>query len=270
MNNSAGHELETALLKSILLGPLLIGDLPESKMFCRSALRCPKVPPRLNLQQKLGHLFEDALASLIAPSQRIELLERNLQLRDESLRTLGEIDFLLRDEKQRGLIHLELATKFYLAVATPDGIVLPGPDARDNYHRKLARLREHQLQLTNKSRSCLPLRYLNSPIEPQQLIFGCLFDHIDAAETFKPQFASDNCRRGRWLHQQDCQRHFPANSIFEIIPKPLWPVPFEFLEDVGLKRWDPCKPIDRCLMVRVDSNLIPFFIAPADYPNQAN
>jgi hypothetical protein len=268
MRDLDAHDTVTALLKSILQGPLLIGDLPEGKSFCRGKLRCPEVPPSLNLQQKLGHLFEDALASLIVASERFELLEQNLQLRDGDSKTIGEIDFLLRDRSESRLIHLELATKFYLAVGTTDGISLPGPDARDNYRRKLERLRAHQLQLFTNYCDCLPPEYSNSQIETRQLVYGCLFDHLDASKTFTPELASSDCRRGKWLHQQDCHRHFSVKTEFEIIPKPLWPVPFEFLENVNLERWDPSKPINRCLMVRADGGSDPLFVAPTGYPKQ--
>ena len=36
MSDAAPHELATAFLQSIIEGPLLVGDLPEAKCFCRS------------------------------------------------------------------------------------------------------------------------------------------------------------------------------------------------------------------------------------------
>jgi len=234
MDEQVAYTTTEALLKSILAGPLLLGDLPESKSFCRSKLELPATIPNLNLQQKLGHLFEDALASMIAASDRVELLEQNLQLRDEELKTVGELDFLLKAHSTPTLIHLELATKFYLAVDTPNGITLPGPDARDNYYRKLARMRDHQLQLPDKFRSCLPPEYEHIPIETQQLVYGCLFAHVDTLEAFTPEF-----------------------------------VPLEFLDDIDLEPWNPKEPIDRCLMIRTVNAPTPFFIAPVGYPNQA-
>lgn len=268
MSDSPSLRKVAALLKCILRGTPLIGDLPEANHFSRSSLSYPKEIPELNLQQKLGHLFEDTLASLITASDQLELFEQGLQLRDEDLKTVGELDFLIKDHKARTLIHLELATKFYLAVNTANGFALPGPDARDNYYRKLARMREHQLRLPVKFRDCLPPQYKNTLIETQQLVFGCLFDHIDASKTFTPEFAREDCRRGKWLHQSDCDRYFCSNSRFEIIPKALWPVPFEFLETIELKAWAPSKPIDRCLMVRANKEFTPFFIAPAGYPSR--
>ena len=170
------------LLQSLVGGPLLIGDLPEACSFPYQDLEIPAAPTPLNLQQKLGYLYEDALGILLEASPRFDLLARNLQLHSDTQTTLGELDFLLRDLDSDLLIHLELATKFYLAVETPSGLALPGPDARDNYFRKLQRLRSHQLTLAQNHRSALPESYQHHPIVAQQLIYGCLFDHIDAAE----------------------------------------------------------------------------------------
>ena len=268
MTEPPSHATVDALLKSILEGSLLVGDLPESKCFCRSTLRRPQVLPDLNIRQKLGHLFEDALASLLVASSKVDLLEQNLQLLDEDRTTVGEMDFLIRKHSDNALVHLELATKFYLAVETPSGLALPGPDARDNYFRKLARLRDHQLQLPRKFRFCLPPKYRSDSITTQQLVYGCLFDHVEASQTSRPEFVLDNCRRGKWIHQQDCERYFGSDSKFELVPKALWPVPFELLEDVKLEPWTPQGSLDRCLMVRVEHDLTPYFIAPANYPNQ--
>jgi len=269
MKEQAARATTEALLKSILWAPLLIGDLPESKSFRRSNLEYPTDFPDLNLQQKLGHLFEDALASLISASDGMGLIEQNLQLRDEDLKTVGELDFLIRDQSTSTLIHLELATKFYLTVVNSKEITLPGPDARDNYYRKLERMRDHQLRLPIKFQSCLPSRYQDTPIETQQLVYGCLFDHIDASESFTPKFAIGTCRRGKWLYQTDCDRYFPLRSKFEIVPKSLWPVPFELLEETELEAWTPSVPVDRCLMVRANKSSTPFFIAPPGYPRQS-
>jgi len=155
-----------------------------------------------------------------------------------------------------------------LAVETPEGFALPGPDARDNYFRKLSRLRDHQLKLPMKFRSCLPSEYQSEPIATRHLIYGCLFDHVDASQAYTPEFVLDNCRRGKWIHEHDCERHFGSDSKFELIPKALWPVPLELLKGVTLQVWTPQGSIDRCVMVRANQDLTPYFIAPTNYPIQ--
>ncbi len=295
---------EHALLHSLVHGPLLVGDLPEAATFPHQSLSVPASIDALNLQQKLGHLCESALAVLLEASPAYDLLARNLQIRSDGIAlapahsptqtTVGELDFLLRDLSDGQLIHLELASKFYLAVpsGTEKGqgreFALPGPDARDNYFRKIRRLREHQLILTRKHREALPEPYRDEKIVARQLIYGCLFDPVDFPATGPgpsmssedstprepalacPEFLNVHCRRGRWLSIDDCPRHFPPGTEYRIIPKELWPVPLGFLDAMPLERWTPQSPADhdRCVMLRVNGEINPYFVAPSGYPQQ--
>ncbi|MGY8658571.1 MAG: DUF1853 family protein [Verrucomicrobiales bacterium] len=255
-----------ALLQSLVSGPLLLGDLPEASSFPYQKLSLPGEFTLLNLQQKLGHLYEDALAILIDHSPRWELLARNLQIQSDIHTTLGELDFLLRDLNTDQLVHLELATKFYLAVETGSELLLPGPDARDNYARKLSLLRSHQLKLPEKHPLHLPKKYRDEPIVTNHLIYGCLFDHINAPSPTFPEFLNPDCRRGKWLTISEISSFFSAGTNFELIPKYLWPVPFQFLTNHALSPWKPETTVERCLMVRPDNSHHPFFITPDSYP----
>lgn len=282
--------IEHALFRSLVEGPLLVGDLPEAATFPYRALSIPATIASdngLNLQQKLGHLYESALAVVLEASPRFDVLAGNLQIQKDAHTTVGELDFLLRDLSNDGqLIHLELATKFYLAVPAGEGegngLALPGPDARDNYFRKIERLREHQLVLAHKHRADLPAEYRDQNIVARQLIYGCLFDPIPVDDHVRPrvppvpldgppmaslEFLNPHCRRGRWLTIDQCSEHFPSGTEFHIIPKTLWPVPLKFLEGFPLERWTPHTPVDRCVMLRVDDDAVPYFVAPSGYPN---
>ncbi len=245
-----------AILRSLMEAPLLVGDLPEAAVLGREALELPDPIPSLNLQQKLGHLYEEAMAMLLEASPGFELVARGLQLRGDDLKTVGELDFLVRDPECDQLIHLELATKFYLAVETAGGLELPGPDARDNYFRKLHRLRSHQLGLSSNHRDCLPKGLRDESIVVRQLLYGCLFDHIDATSPSMPDWSDPECRRG----------HFPLGAVFQVIPKCLWPVPLEYLSEVDLEPWVLPGTINRCVMVRVDGGNVPYFVTPSGYP----
>ncbi len=260
-----------ALLKSLVEAPLLLGDLPEAKPFPLQNLTPPLSADPLNFSQKLGHLYEDALAQLLNSSSDYEILAQNLQLQKDQHHTLGELDFLLRDHAQRQVIHLELATKFYLAVDSPAGLTLPGPDARDDYFKKLARLREHQLLLPTRFKKHLPLEFQDRPILTQHLVNGCLFDHIDSPIPATPAFLNPNCRRGKWLHQAQLPQHFSPSDQLHLVPKFLWPVPFHLLPpDLPLELFTPEKPITRCLMLRINDQATPYFITPSHYPSQTD
>lgn len=255
-----------ALLDSLQRGPLLVGNLPESSTFPFQNLTIPPGHPNLNLQQKLGHLYEDALALLLDHSDQFDLVAQNLQIQKDAHTTVGELDYLIRDLASDDLIHLELATKFYLAVETDSGLTLPGPDARDNYFRKLARLRTHQLQLPKLFRDHLPEKFRDQPIITEQLIYGCLFDHIDSTTPASPEFINPSCRRGKWLTIDELPSHFSGKTVFQMIPKPLWPAPLEALNTIPLELWSPETAVDRCLMVKVNDEPLPYFIAPTGFP----
>ena len=256
-----------AIFQSLLVSPLLVGDLPIANRFNRAGLVAPTVPVELNFNQKLGHLYEDALAAVFASSSDIELVEQNLQIQENIHSTVGELDFLIRDANGT-LTHLELATKFYLAVKTEHGIAFPGPDARDNYDRKIQRLLSHQLILTQRHKANLPPAYQNADILVKQLIYGCLFDHVSATKLSSPRFSNLNCRRGKWLHHVELAEHFPNDTQFDLIPKHLWPVPIEFLEKIPLEKWQADKFDDRCVMLRINGHACPYFVAPDGYPKQ--
>ncbi len=261
-------DISQAILQSLIQAPLLLEDLPEAKGFPHQTLTLPPETSPLNFEQKLGHLYENALAQLLETSSSHKLLAQNLQIQKDQHRTVGELDFLIRDLTSGQLVHLELATKFYLAVETPNGLTLPGPDARDNYFKKLARLREHQLQLPSLFKDYLPPEFQNEPILTQHLVNGCIFDHINSANSASPESLNPNCRRGKWLHHKDLLKHFPSKSSFKIIPKPLWPAPFHLLTGIPLETWIQEEPLTRCLMLRIDDEPMPYFMVSNGYPKE--
>jgi hypothetical protein len=263
------HSSETiskALFQSLTEGPLLLEDLPEGAAFPSDSLVIPEEITPLNLEQKLGYLYEDALAVMLESTPQYDCVERGIQVRREAGHTLGELDFLVRDLTSGLLIHLELAVKFYLAVETESGFLLPGPDARDNYFRKQEKMRSHQLVLVEKFRDLLPKEFREEKIIVQQLVQGCIFNHVNAGRPVEAEFLNPNGRRGLWLHAEDCAGHFGEDLLLEIIPKPLWPVPLELLQGVELAKWTVDQGLDRCVMVRANDGDVPYFIAPNGYP----
>ena len=253
-----------AIYSALCAGPLFLTDVPEARVFSRDGLEVCNSLPSLNLEQKLGHLYEDALAALLQASPRYTLLEQGLQLQKDRHQTVGELDFLLRDHDSGSLIHLELAVKFYLALPCPEkGLLLPGPNARDNYYKKLERMRSHQLTLIRRHRDLLPSQYSSEPIETRQLVIGCLFDHIDASAPALAEYMHPALRRGLWVRQSEFASTF--SSAPEVIPKHLWPAALDQAEGIPL---DLSIPLTRCTMVKVPGLSHPIFITPDQYPSQ--
>lgn len=258
--------VRNAIFEGLIHAPILVGNLPESAVFDREPLHLPHPVPPLNFQQKLGHLYEEAFATLLRFCPNYNLLEANLPVRRDQHNTVGELDFLLRERGREKMVHLELAIKFYLAVDTDQGPVFPGPDARDHYMKKIARLREHQLTLTQRHREHLPTHYQDTEIVTRHLVLGTLFDHICAPTPSKPEFLSQQARRGQWLEVGDLRKHFDKRTPLRVIPKPLWGVPSDFLGDLNLEPFSPPPTLERCQMVLTPDHDA-LFVTPNRYPN---
>jgi len=255
-----------ALIDSLKAAPLLVSDLPEAVSFDRELFANTTSAVELNYNQKLGYLYETALEHLIISSPNIELIAKNLQIFDENKRTIGELDYILRDKRCDLNIHLELAVKFYLALETRKGWQYPGPDCRDNWHRKLKRLRSHQLaMLTNKdTQRLLAERFDIYEIITQQLIYGCIFTPWNCEQKAQPEFVSAQSRQGRWLYIHQWKEAFKGDEKIFMIPKVFWPVQitsdtlplFDAISVQDLKNLAQ----NQCVMFTFEGDLTPWFL----------
>lgn len=257
-----------ALMDSLAEAPLLVGDLPEASVLDRSLLGVPAVEHQLNFQQKLGHLYEDALQHLIEQSPKLSLLASHLQVIDAAGITRGEMDFLVRDESAGCDFQLELAVKFYLAHRTEEGWSYPGPDPRDNWLRKLERMRTHQLQLARLPTASVLLeeRFGITQLAVRQLIYGRLFLPIDVTEDILPKAMQPDGLRGRWLSRAQWSEFLGVPQDLRVIPKPLWPA---LLNDELVERLPVVSQvelfemtIERCTMFVTSDLTEPFFLVP--------
>ena len=262
-----------ALLKSLIESPLLIGDLPEAACFDRALLDIPRTPNILNFDQKLGHLYEKALATVLHASYNVDLLAHNIQISDENRRTIGELDFVVFDKLHNTHIHLELGVKFYLAYQNTAGWQFPGPNDRDNWPKKLARLQNHQLCLSAvpECKTMFSKRYNIDAIETRQLIYGCLFIPKDClASEPRLEFMAENARIGRWLYVSQWYEHFSGHDEIYVIPKILWPIMPHLDNRALFKRYSARDFIDdfhlKGAMFVTQESLQTYFLVPDSWP----
>lgn len=121
---------------------------------------------------RLGLYAEKLLAFYFA--QRGELVAHGLQVRASKNDTVGEFDFLLRQDG--ALTHWELATKFYLLDGAPDAGSfhrLIGPNLADSLGLKMHKIIDRQLALAQHpaAQSLLP----GAVERAQALVKGWLF-----------------------------------------------------------------------------------------------
>jgi hypothetical protein len=266
-----------AILESLAHPQLMVGELPESGCFLMQLPGSPPADspstPLLRFDQKLGHLYEEALFTLLDSDPQFQCVAKNLQIINPEKRTIGELDFILWDTIQQQHIHLELAVKFYLIYHDADTSHYPGPDARDNYHRKVNRLREHQLTLASHPDAKESMTTLTGGgcIEVRHLIHGIFFDHIDAEQKPTPEFASPHSRRRSWLYCSELTQNFPEIKTARVLPKQVWlceidhtlfhalvEVPVAELLELGQQR---------CTMFVTHAGDEPKFLVPDNWPN---
>ena len=126
-----------------------------------------------------------------------------LQIRDDKGKTIGEFDFLVQQD--HGLVHWELASKFYLFCKTEVSPVQPafgdylGPNLSDTLEAKIHKMLQHQLRLGQHefAQSALPEQLLRS----QAWIKGWLFYSRNVSGADYPLadgIAADHCRGWIW------------------------------------------------------------------------
>jgi hypothetical protein len=152
--------------------------------------------------RRLGNYFETLWRFWLSNNPRYRLLFANLPLRSGS-RTLGEFDFLVKDNETGKTLHWEIAVKFYLGVAdTSQPANWLGPAQRDRLDIKTNRLLNHQSRLCHHPQAVQLFEQLGIQVDETWLILkGRLFYPADVSAN-KPNGAYPGHLRGFWIDQR--------------------------------------------------------------------
>lgn len=170
--------------------------------------------------RQVGRYFEQLIHCYLKRIRRFDVLEHGLQIQENG-QTVGEIDFVYRDGTGR-LCHCETAVKFYLYYpdAEESGSQFIGPNAADTLERKMHRLFQHQLRLTDGRFEGIARReaHVRGRIfyHPQQRLPDCL-----------PPYLSPEHLKGTWIRESelDLFETQSESSKFLLIRKPNWLAP---------------------------------------------
>lgn len=158
-------------------------------------------------QPRLGYYFERLYACLLTDILGWEVLARNLPIRN-SERTLGELDFVVRNPQTQAVEHHEIAIKFYLGYPG-EGMTTRwyGPNAVDRLDLKTARMLDHQCQRAQLAESAAALDALGIgvPVESRLFMPGYLFHPMHSQLTEPAGVPSDH-QRGRWTYLETARR----------------------------------------------------------------
>lgn len=154
------------------------------------------------------------------------LLAHGMQLRGRNQETIGEFDFLLR--RGESILHLELATKFYLLNANdaPTGHPYPmdyfiGPNLADTLGLKMRKIIEKQLMLGQHPAARAELPY--SIDVSQALVKGWLFyPDGECADPTESGLSKEHCK-GFWCTTSALAERSERHYL--ILPRLRWLAP---------------------------------------------
>lgn len=182
-----------------------------------------KLPDNL----RLGHQMEAVFEQLISHSKEYGLVVQNLAV-EKDKRTLGEIDFILKDLKTGRTVHVELTYKFYLIDPDiPEAIDrLVGPNRRDTFRAKIEKIRDKQFPLLHSKSGVATLS--KNHIDPEEIEHQACFK----AQLFTPYSDSKadiaplnkDCIKGYWIRFSDFEKEGFKNYTYYLPRKPEWVV----------------------------------------------
>lgn len=149
--------------------------------------------------KRLGKRAEFLFEELLKSDKDIKLIDANIPLRN-SERTIGEIDYLI--ERNKEVIHLELATKFYLLDESLDTELINqwiGPNRKDFLYLKVSKLRDHQFPIIKSDEFKAYINLNNHPLPTHQslMLKAQLFVPIDRQVELPENY--NNCVMGNWI-----------------------------------------------------------------------
>ena len=171
--------------------------------------------------QLLGKHFEALIAFWLEASPHFALRAHSVQLQDGG-QTVGELDFLVDDLHRGRTLHLEVASKFYLA--EENGAAWTswvGPSGRhDTLGIKMDKL-VRQLAATRlpAGRAALQERRISDP-DPVLLMKGWFFHHFSLLHRHcAPRWAHPAYQAGWWCRPDEAY-HVMGNDAVRILPLP--------------------------------------------------
>lgn len=241
------------MIKAQCVGFINTPPLWEEKLFDIHQFEFPSLvldsyhPKAIASNIRLGHQMEYVFKQLIEHSTDYDIVLHNLPIRKAKI-TLGEIDFILKDNTRNKLIHVEMTYKFYIIdseIADPIHRLI-GPNRRDKFFMKMEKIKNKQFPLLHSEEGAQALHDIG--IDHSEVEHQCSFK----AQLFRP-FGSryinlgplnSSCMAGYWLRFDDfntlefskSQYYLPSKSEWVTDPHNRldWKSHSEILQDINL------------------------------------
>lgn len=226
-----------------------------------------EIPENLRLGHKVEYYFQDCINA----QENYKLLYQNITIKKEN-RTLGEIDFLLKEVRSQRIIHVELTYKFYLIHTSFSEPIhqLVGPNKRDMFFTKMEKIRNEQFKILHSKEGLEVLRSLDieSAEISQEACFKAqlFFPYGEPHITIRP--LNKACITGFWIRFdefnttefQAFQYYMPHKDEWLLSPynKNVWIPHYEVLLEVNIRMIKQRSPM--VWMKKSDTSFEKFFV----------
>ena len=183
----------TKRINSILKTKNLDSSITGIKTFKLLNLNLPtKSNFPLPSKLRLGHLTEKIVSELIKLSTNYTVLYENVQLIEDKI-TLGEIDFILKENDTNQILHVELAYKFYLfdpSISSEEINNWIAPNRNNSLQGMLEKLKRKQFPLLYHTSAKATLKNIDINKASQALcLLASLFIPYESKASFSPAYA---------------------------------------------------------------------------------
>lgn len=203
-----------------------------------------------NGNTRLGFYYQWLWQQLIIHHPDYSLIGEEIQLQWQQ-QTVGAIDFLVHNRRSDEIEHWEVAIKFYLSFQHQ----WPGPNANDNLDKKINRMIDHQLQLTDHP----AFKHLNDhyPSQRRLIMQGRLFNAWPNSQSGSDMPINPTGFKGHWCY---CSQ---ATALeLKVLEKRQWIAPPLFSQLITFLNIAEIKVPTQAL----DSNNQVWFIVPDHWP----
>jgi len=196
-----------------------VKDFDVSELKISAADNYPELP---NI--RLGKQIERVFSALIQNSSNYTIIKENVQIIDDKI-TIGEVDFIIKNNETNVISHLEIVYKFYLYDPNQSSIELEkwiGPNRKDSFIEKFNKLKSKQFPLLYKLKTADVLNDLDIKSLQQKLCFmASLF--VPFSRLNKPFPLINNAAIiGYWLTYNDFKVQIKSNAQYYLPKKHEW------------------------------------------------
>jgi hypothetical protein len=186
----------------------------------------------------IGKQAETIFESWLKHSKRFQLVAANIQIQG-AMETLGELDYIVIDNKTDSTLHIELACKFYLLDETLGKQVLEhwiGPNRKDRLVDKLDKMKTKQFPLLHREETVSVLNEFEldiSAVQQQYCLKAFLFIPKGFHQHKLPKHFQE-CLVGFYIHWAELDAENDKTALYVLPQKKEWLLPPE-----SLTNWVP-------------------------------